>query len=128
MKLGMIVAHKAVIEKLRTVQLPAKRVFRLRKAIKALSGELRQWEELKGDYIREHGKQDEANGFVIEQKDPAFEKYITWANEVLGSEVDRPKERLSEEDLEHVELSVAELEAIEALGLLSMGEEEKQGA
>ena len=118
MKLGTLVNNQQALEKLRKATFPGQKAFAMRKTLKGLTEELKTWEEMKTDYIKEHGEKLEGDRYEISPGSPAFVKFFDWANGVLSSDIQDPAEKLTEDDLAGVDLSIQDIEGLEALGLL----------
>jgi len=124
MKLGIIIANREILQLLYKTRLDGRRALKLRKYIKALNEEILTFEEARNDYIREHGSGEPPK---IQPGTNGYTEFIKYLNEMAESEVESPDPILTESDLEHFgELSIEDIDRIEALGLLEIDRVKKQ--
>ncbi len=125
MKLGVLINNQSVLEKLYKTPLDGKRAFGLRKRIKKMNEEITTFNEARDEYIKTHGTERENGGVEIPQDDrKAVQAFVEYLNEMLGSEIDDMEPFFTEDDLAGMDLSVQEIDQIEALGLLKSEEKD----
>jgi len=123
MKLVTLLDNQAGLQKaVDTAELDGRRAWDFRKLVKAISAELKQFNELKAEYVRKHGKEDRLNP----KKNPeAYQQFIDYVQELIDSDVDiKTRPILTLEDLPKV--TVPELEHLSNLGLIVLEEEKPE--
>src|SRR6056297_2625458 len=118
MKLQALLVNREALTTLYQTKVDGKRALKLRKAIKKLGEELETFDEAKNEKIRELGEEDEQGNIQITPGTDAYNEVMQYLNEMTTSEIDDPEPILTEDDLETLDLSVQEIDQIEALGLL----------
>lgn len=96
------------------------RAMKLRKLIARMDEEMSRFDALKNDYVKATGKD------TVTPTDPEYGEVVARINEALAMETDITVEPLIEPaDLENVEVSAAELDAVARIGLLKEEPEQK---
>lgn len=125
MKLGILVNNQEILQRIYRTKLDGKRALKLRKTIKKLNSELETFNEARNDFIKEHGSGDPPQ---IKSGTQAYTEFLEYFNEMAESEVEDPEPILTETDLGFLgDLSIEDIDHLEALGLLKCDEEEKKG-
>lgn len=130
-KLGVIVNFGEGMKKLSEMPLKAvsgKKALQIRKTLKALNAEVETFNEAREQYIKENGETGE-DGQVSISSPEAIQKANEFFNDMIMNEVEITWEPLFDEATiesvsEHVDLSIKDLDFLEALGL--MVEEESE--
>lgn len=121
MKLGILINNQDVLVKLYKTELNGRRALALRKVLKRLGEEIREYEEARNEYIKTHGTKNKNGDMAIEENTPEAAKFLRYVNEMATAEIDDVQPFFSESDLETLNLSVREIDQIEALGLMKAG-------
>lgn len=96
------------------------RAMKLRKLVARMDEEMTRFDALKNDYVKATGKD------TVRPTDPEYGEVVARINEALAMETDIIVEPLIEPaDLENVEVSAAELDAVARIGLLKEEPEQK---
>lgn len=117
MTLGSVVNAEEALRKVMNSVLPADRVFKVRRVVKPLTDALKEYHEARNNYIREHGTTNKG-GTTLSPESEAWEGFIAYMNELLSEEIDPPERKLRIEDLGKIELTIADVDALEDVGLI----------
>lgn len=100
------------------------RVLQIRRMIKPLLSEIKEWDKIRDDYIKENGTPNEVGNPSIEFGTPEFKEFVEWQRDCFKQEISvgdiKP---LSDEEIEALNPSIDEIEQLEALGLYKDPEE-----
>lgn len=118
MKLGALVNNREVLSHIRRSRLDGKRALRLRKIIGRFYEELKPFDDAKNEFIREHGEKTADGDFQIKSDDPKYAELLQYLNDMAATEIDDGEPIFTRSDLERLDLSVEDIDGIEALGLL----------
>lgn len=118
MKLSTVLAAKNALTYAYTLKLKSgARALTLRKVLVALEEEIRNFEEVKNEYIKATGKSE------IGPNDPEFAEVVARISEASGVEVEAKIEPVIEmADLEGVEASAQDIDGLLAIGLIRIAE------
>jgi hypothetical protein len=101
------------LQKLYQADLSGKKALQLRKQIKKLQNELDTFTEARDDYIKRNGENGE-----IKPESEAYQGLIDLLNEMAGEEIEsQVKPVLTDANIESINLSVKDIDTLEAIGL-----------
>ena len=107
-KLSMLVGSSEPLGRLMTQPMPSATAFRCAKTLKSVQSEIEAFEEARKNLIEQHGKDGE-----IKPKDKGWDKFIAGYEELMETEVKIDTEKIKEENLSKVEISPADILALD---------------
>jgi len=107
-KVAQLVGSSEPLGKLMTQPMPSATAFRCAKTLKAVQAELESYDEARKNLIEQHGKDGE-----IKPKDKGWDKFIKGMEELMETEVKIDAEKIKEENLSKVEISPADILALD---------------
>ena len=107
-ELGKIVGSSEPLGKLMQEKIPIATSFRLAKVLKSVQAELGIYDEMRKKLIEELGVDGE-----IKQDSKNFNKFVEQMNKLLAEKVSVKVEKIKSENLSKVEISPADLLALE---------------
>ena len=107
-KVAQLVGSSEPLGKLMTQPMPSATAFRCAKTLKAVQAELESYEEARKNLIEQHGKDGE-----IKPEDKGWDKFIAGMEELMETEVKVDAEKIKEENLSKVEISPADILALD---------------
>lgn len=119
MKIGELVNNRQTLEKLRKTTVSGKLALKLHRALKPSIEQLKEYDELRNEYILQHGETGKNGQPSIIPGTDAFTGYIAYVNEISEEEAHGGEATLSEKDLESVELTVDDVGLLYDLGVMT---------
>lgn len=124
--LGFLINNQERFNEIRNQKISGKNIFSIRKKLKPFTEELKEWEELRSNYIKENAKsKDESGNPVIKEKDEELPIFLNWANEVFASKLEKSKVPFTKSEIEEFNLSDIDLDFLSEIGLYNEEEVEK---
>jgi len=122
-----LIAAREGLAKVLSQDLPIKTSYRLSKVVKAVNGELKNFDEKKNELVIKYGTKDEKGGFQVKPSDKGFGEFAKCVESLINLEIDLPIEQvsLSLEDSD-IKLSAIDLSNIEQFVKIEIKDEPKK--
>ena len=109
-KIGTIVSTAEPITRLMTEKMAISVAFKLKQTLALLQEQIKTYDETRVELINKHGKDGE-----IKPESKNFNKFVNEMEELLATEVKLDVEKISQSDLNKIEITPADLMALEWL-------------
>jgi predicted DNA-binding protein len=118
MKLKTLLEGKDTLEKLYSATVDGKTAYQIRKAIKQFNEELETFNQLKDDFIEQHGKENKNKILSIQPDSEEYPKFVEYLNEAVEQEIKDAPFQLDQNVLNGVKLSAKELDLLINMNLI----------